>query len=118
MNDDTATVGVPLDDAAPPDLPQPAAGALSVGIVLLAIGTPLLATAGYQSWWYDTQLRGTTWPEPTNSGAVLFAIAALLLVAGSVSVGVGVFRLLQRSDRRAGAVRRAATMDGLRPVPQ
>lgn len=121
MSLDTAPAGGSraVTDAEPTDLPPtPAAGLLSVGIVLLAIGTPLLAVAGYQSWWYDTHLRGTGWPEAFNAGTTLFVVAAILLVVGSVSIGVGTFRLLERSDRRAGARRFQASTDGLPPIPQ
>jgi hypothetical protein len=81
-------------------------------------GTPLLATAGYHSWWYDTHLRGMSWPEVVNPGLVLFVVAAIVLIAGSVSVGIGVFRLVQRADRRAGARRPPRSTDGLPPIPQ
>ncbi len=105
-------------DVPPAPVPRSAAGLLGTGIALLVIGWPLLAAAGYQSWWYDTHLRGMSYPEPTNSGTLLFWVAMLVLIAAAVTTGLGVHRLVERADRRAGVVRLRSDQRERPPIPQ
>lgn len=81
--------------------PPPAAGAVATGVLLLTLGFPMLAIAGYVIW-RDESASWRLYPGEAGVGTALLVLAVLLIGHGAVAIAIAAYRLVARADRAAG----------------